>query len=128
MQRPLDPRPTRAVHRLADRALDHGLGLNLGHYFYFTVRVRKPRISSLNRVGGIIFFLAVIVVSPMDFTVLARNARSSRTCGGDGRIGDLFERSANGIVQKFEAFRLRTHREHVGGLAGQAEQPIRAPR
>jgi hypothetical protein len=60
----------------------------------------------------------------MHFTVLALDARSGGACGSAGRIGNLFERGANGIVQKFEAFRLRTHGEHVGGLAGQVEQSI----
>jgi hypothetical protein len=71
-----------------------------------------------------IFFLAVIVVSPMDFTALALNARSGDTCGGPGWIGNLFESGANGIVHNSEAFGLRTHREHIGGLARQVEQSI----
>jgi len=89
--------------------------------------MRKPGTSSLNRIWGTIFFLKVIVVSPIHFTVLALDAGSCCARGSDGRIGNLFERGANGFVQKFEAFRLRTHRQHVGGFAGQVEQSITHP-
>jgi hypothetical protein len=84
--------------------------------------MRKPHNGS-SHVGTIIFFFRVIV-SLLFFTALALDARSSCVCGSEGRISNFFERGANGIIQNFVAFRLWTHRQHVGGLAGQVEQSI----
>jgi hypothetical protein len=84
--------------------------------------MRKPHDGS-SHVGTIIFFFRVIV-SLLFCAAFALDARSSRTRGSEGRISNFFERGANGVIENLEAFRLRSHREHVSGRARQAEQSI----
>jgi len=55
---------------------------------------------------------------------LTHNARSRDTRRSPGRISNFFEGCANSIVHKLKTFFLRTHREHVGHLAWQVEEPI----
>ncbi|MGX9432800.1 hypothetical protein, partial [Bradyrhizobium sp. LeoA1S1] len=54
--------------------------------------------SPSGHVGGIIFFFAVILLPPVHYIVLTLDTRSGGACGSAGRIGDLFEGGANGIV------------------------------
>src|SRR6476659_5638205 len=49
------------------------------------------------------FVLVAIVLSPVHLAVIGFDTRLSGTRRSASRIGNLFERGANGIVQNFEA-------------------------
>jgi hypothetical protein len=78
--------------------------------------IRKPAgPSPSGHVGGIIFFFGAIGVSPIYSNVLALDPGSGGACGSAGRIGNLFERGANSVVENLVAFSLPYVGDHEQG-------------
>jgi len=88
VQRPLDPRPASAIHRLAN--CPHDASVSACVITSISVRANaKAGASSLNRAWGQSSFSLHCRLS-LDFATLALNARSGGACGSDGsRIGML---------------------------------------
>ena len=121
MQRPLDPRPASAIHRLANCRHDHA---SVSACVVTSISVRANAkagdLVTQPRLGTIFFLAALSSLLGLRYSCSQRPQRR--------RVRQRWQPDRHVVaykaIENFETFLLLTHRQRIGGRARQAEQAI----